>query len=78
MQGGFVSAAIPEGSLATSPSIVSPGKLVSGRFVRIENHDAVMRIGGEVPGGGPILSVGIGATFAYGFPPPRIVSSAVG
>jgi hypothetical protein len=23
------------------------------------NHDAVMRIGGEAPGGGPILSVGI-------------------
>jgi len=37
-----------------------------------------MRIGGEVPGGGPILSVGIGAMFAHGFPPPRIVSSAIG
>ena len=24
------------------------------------NHDAVMRIGGEAPGGGPILLVGIG------------------
>ena len=23
------------------------------------NHDAVMRIGGEAPGGGPILSVGL-------------------
>jgi hypothetical protein len=23
------------------------------------DHDAVMRIGGEAPGGGPILSVGI-------------------
>jgi hypothetical protein len=25
----------------------------------ILDHDAVMRIGGEAPGGGPILSVGI-------------------
>src|SRR5271166_3994148 len=41
------------------------------------DHDAVMRIGGEAPGGGPILSVGIGAMFEYGFPPPRIVNSAV-
>jgi hypothetical protein len=41
------------------------------------NHDAVMRIGGEAPGGGPILSVGISARFEYGFPPPRIVNSAV-
>ena len=30
------------------------------------DHDAVMRIGGEAPGGGPILSVGIGATSATG------------
>src|SRR5205807_7046203 len=36
-----------------------------------------MRIGGEAPGGGPILSVGISAMFEYGFPPPRIVDSAV-
>ena len=41
------------------------------------NHDAVMRIGGKAPGDGPILSVGISAMFEYGFPPPRIVSSAV-
>jgi hypothetical protein len=32
---------------------------------------------GEAPGGGPILSVGINAMFEYGFPPPRIVNSAV-
>ena len=32
-----------------------------------------MRIGGKAPGGGPILSVGIGATSAIGFPPPRII-----
>jgi len=36
-----------------------------------------MRIGGKAPGGGPILSVGISARFEYGFPPPRIVNSAV-
>jgi hypothetical protein len=36
-----------------------------------------MRIGGKAPGDGPILSVGISAMFEYGFPPPRIVSSAV-
>src|ERR1700748_3277354 len=41
------------------------------------DHDAVMRIGGEAPGGGPILSVGISARFEYGIPPPRIVNSAV-
>src|SRR6266481_5071003 len=41
------------------------------------DHDAVMRIGGKAPGGGPILSVGISAMFEYGFPPPRIVNSAV-
>ena len=31
-----------------------------------------MRIGGKAPGGGSILSIGISATFEYGFPPPRI------
>jgi len=36
-----------------------------------------MRIGGKAPGGGPILSVDISATFEYGIPPPRIVNSAV-
>jgi hypothetical protein len=33
------------------------------------DYDAVVSIGGETPGGGPILSVGISATFEYGFPP---------
>ena len=58
------------------------------RQVRLDpDHDAVMRIGvglqptgltrGEVPGDGPILSVGISAMFEYGFPPPRIVNSAI-
>jgi len=36
-----------------------------------------MRIGGEAPGGGAILSVGISASSNHGFPPPRIVNSAV-
>ena len=36
-----------------------------------------MRIGGKAPGGGPILPVGISAMFECGFPPPRIVNSAV-
>ena len=41
------------------------------------DHDAVMRIGGKAPGGGSILTVGISAMFEYGFPPPRIVNSAI-
>src|SRR6516165_6277715 len=44
------------------------------RQVRLDpNHDAVMRIGGEAPGGGPILSVGIWCHVSNRFPPPRIV-----
>ena len=38
------------------------------------DHDAVMRIGGEAPGGGPILSVGILCHVMCRFPPPRIVN----
>ena len=41
------------------------------------DHDAVMRIGGEAPGGGAILPVGFRASSNRGFPPPRIVNSAV-
>jgi hypothetical protein len=58
-----------------------------GRSVLDPDHDAVMRIDvgleptgltrGEAPGGGPILSVGISASSNHGFPPPRIVNSAV-
>src|SRR6266404_5327485 len=36
-----------------------------------------MRIGGEVPGGGPFSRSASSAMFEYGFPPPRIVNSAV-
>ena len=49
------------------------------RQVRLDpDHDAVMRIGGEAPGGGPILSVGISATSCCGSTPPRIVSQQSG
>jgi hypothetical protein len=36
-----------------------------------------MRIGGEAPGGGPFCWSASVAMFEYGFPPPRIVNSAV-
>ena len=40
------------------------------RQVRLDpNHDAVVRIGGEAPGGGAILFVGISASSNHGFPP---------
>jgi len=39
------------------------------------NHDAVMRIGSELRGGGPILLIGIEAMPWYGTPPPRTVIS---
>src|SRR5215467_8998917 len=49
------------------------------RQVRLDpDHDAVMRIGGEAPGGGPILAVGISATSCCGSTPPRIVSQQSG
>src|SRR5262245_20820326 len=41
------------------------------------NHDAVMRIGSELRGGGPILLIGIEAKPWYGTPPPRTVIGAV-
>ena len=41
-------------------------------------HDAVIRIGGKAPGGGPILSVGMSATSCCGSTPPRIVSQQSG
>ena len=46
------------------------------RQVRLDpDHDAVMRIGGEAPGGGPILSVGISAMSATGS---RHLGSSIG
>jgi len=47
--------------------------LVFGGSTRDPNHDAVIRIGGEAPGGGPILSRGTRAMGRGGSPPPRIV-----
>ena len=41
------------------------------------DHDAIMRIGGEAPGGGPILSVGIKCQVRIRFPATRIVNSAI-
>src|SRR6266550_629953 len=67
------------GSEGSSPLGANLAPHTCIRSVRLDpDHDAVMRIGGEAPGGGPILSVGISAMFEYGFPPPRIVNSAVG
>jgi hypothetical protein len=39
------------------------------RGARHWGHDAVMRIGGEAPGGGANLLVGIRASSNHGFPP---------
>jgi hypothetical protein len=39
------------------------------------DHDAVMRIGGKAPGGGPILSVGISALSSAGS---RHLGSSIG
>ena len=64
------------GELASGDIFVATDLYTVGSFD--PDHDAVMRIDGEAPGGGPILSVGISAMFEYGVPPPRIVNSAVG
>ena len=59
------------------PEFVAPLHRICMRSVRLDpDHDAVMRIGGKAPGGGPILFVGIGAMSAIGFPPPRIIGSS--
>ena len=50
--------------------------LVSGGFAWNPNHDAVMRIEGEAPGGGPVLHRGIEAIDQRGTPPPRIVAGS--
>src|SRR5689334_23781688 len=42
------------------------------------DHDAVMRIGGEAPGGGPILSVGIKCQVRIRHPATSDLNSAVG
>jgi hypothetical protein len=45
------------GELATGAHLRATDLYTVGSFD--PDHDAVMRIGGEAPGGGPILSVGI-------------------
>jgi hypothetical protein len=54
--------------------IFSRHKLVFGRSTSGPDHDAVIRIGGKAPKGGPILTVGMSATSCCGSTPPRIVS----
>src|SRR5277367_1232781 len=56
------------GELASGDIFVATDLYTVGSFD--PDHDAVMRIGGEAPGGGPILSVGISAMFVLRFPPP--------
>ena len=43
------------------------------RRAKDPDHDAVMRIGSELRGGGPILHNGIKAVVLAGTPPPRTV-----
>jgi hypothetical protein len=53
------------GELAIGAHLFAPQTCM--RSVRLDpDHDAVMRIGGKAPGGGPILSVGINAMSATG------------
>ena len=47
-------------------SLAPQTNLYAARSVLDPDHDAVMRIGGIAPGGGPILFVGICATSATG------------
>ena len=51
-------------------------RLVYGRIVD-PDHDAVMRIGGEAPGGGTILSVGIKCQVRIRVPATSDLNSAV-
>ena len=64
------------GELAIGCSFVPQTDLYAVGSVN-PDHDAVMRIGGEAPGGGTILSVGIKCQVRIRLPPPRIVNSAV-
>ena len=53
------------GELAIGAHLFAPQTCM--RSVRLDpDHDAVMRIGGKAPGGGPILFVGINAMSATG------------
>ena len=55
------------GSEGSSPLGANLAPHTCIRSVRLDpDHDAVMRIGGEAPGGGPILFVGLCAMSAAG------------
>jgi hypothetical protein len=63
-------ATLPRG--ARQRARVARHELVFGR-PRRSHHDAVMRIGGEAPRGGPILNRGAKAIVQRRWPPPRAV-----
>ena len=64
------------GSEGSSPLGANLAPHTCIRSVRLDpDHDAVMRIGGEAPGGGPILAVGICAMSGAG---PRHLGSSIG
>jgi|SRR6516162_9190752 len=82
-EAGFCIASVPDRCLSAGVLRIRGEFAIGGRSSATDlyavgsfdpDHDAIMRIGGEAPGGGPILSVGISARFE---PPPRIVNSAV-
>ena len=52
---------------------MSRHNLVCGGSTKDPNHDAALRIGGEAPRGGPILSLDMEVMGWGGSPPPRIV-----
>ena len=64
------------GELAMGASSVHT--LVYGRTAWILDHDAIMRICGEAPGGGPILLVGIKCHVRIRGPATSDCQSAVG
>ena len=47
------------------------------RIAVIRAHDAPMRIGAQLRGGGPILNHGSAAMLGVGLPPPRIVTGGL-
>ena len=56
----------PRGARHLGRTFAPQTNLYAAGSVLDPDHDAVMRIGGEAPGGGPILFVGICATSATG------------
>jgi hypothetical protein len=64
----------PRGARHWGASLSSRHKLVFGRSVWILTMMHSCASAAKAPGGRPILSVGICAMSATGFPPPRIVN----